>query len=1350
MSKYEHLQKEYKALDAIEVQFVNYLILLIETPETQRILGDYSYYYKITQKKLKDIIKNLTEKGFLKSSGNYSYYLELDEEFKIRQFRRLVDDKENVKTLKAIETTYSQSRYFYRNRNDPAAFLRKYLMAVILNIGKVEEIIKSCDLFSIDLYSELTKIFAYPEYDDILRTMSIATRIDIAGKFLDNELWHLEPSRFDDRLLDELFTKEEATTSARFLFTIRQIQKGLIAESGILDSTPRNENQALYYAIGLLYFGKFTEAERIFTTALKALSKIPGNKDLLPAINFVFYYLLSILLAKPDNKSPLLTKWLKLYLNTPVTEGVPCAALIHYINLNLPQAKHLIKSANLNTQSGFTYFLYLTVDWLINGKLNEDKKRYAAILADRAITCGLYLVAYELYYLAGETNLPKQLQGFTFSPLLSRFEKTEEWSLALDSLLKLAGNTDKADKNQQSQRVVYQIDFKHHSVQPILQKLSAGGTWSKGRNIALKTMKESHIDGMTDQDKQVAKCIRINNSYYGTDYYFDPKVFATLAGHPYIYDASNPEIPLELIRTPLELTIEKTPKGYTLKMDISGDENGLIIRKETNTRYNLIEITEKHRLLAKTIHQSLQIVPTEGREMLQKTLAQISSLVTIHSDELGQASQLKTIEGDTRIRVQLLPMGDSLKAECFVKPFGTEPPYFKPGRGGKIVYGQVAGEKVSATRNLSAETSHQQQLFEALSGLSYLDFTEETMLFDDPLDCLELLEVVKAHPDICVAEWPEGQKMRITASAGLSQLNLRIKSRTNWFELEGEVAIDETLRLTLKELLALSRKSRSRFVELKNGEFLALSEAFRKRLNDLALVASAGPDGVRINQFAAQVIGNPGEGIGSFKVDKHWKALQERIVKGDFTETAVPHTLLAELRPYQEEGFRWLVRLAEWGAGACLADDMGLGKTIQTLALLLHRATTGPALVVCPASVMANWVAETARFAPTLNVLQLGLSNRNETLASLGANTLLVTTYGLIQSEEARLSAIGWATVVLDEAHAIKNQQSKTFKACMALKAEYRIALTGTPVQNRLSELWALFNFILPGLLGPWSHFNERFAQPIERDTALPEKQRLKKLIQPFILRRLKNEVLDELPDKTEITHQVQLSDAELAFYEALRHEAIANIESDAGSVGQRNLKALAEITRLRLACCNTALADPSIELPSAKSEAFFEIVEELLLNKHKALVFSQFIGQLARIRTQLDQRGIRYLYLDGSTPVADRQTLVNQFQAGGADIFLISLKAGGLGLNLTAADYVIHLDPWWNPAIEDQASDRAHRIGQQQPVTVYRLVAQNTIEEKILRLHHTKRGLADSLLEGSDKAASLSAKDILELLQEG
>jgi len=259
----------------------------------------------------------------------------------------------------------------------------------------------------------------------------------------------------------------------------------------------------------------------------------------------------------------------------------------------------------------------------------------------------------------------------------------------------------------------------------------------------------------------------------------------------------------------------------------------------------------------------------------------------------------------------------------------------------------------------------------------------------------------------------------------------------------------------------------------------------------------------------------------------------------------------------------------------------------------------------------------------------------------------------------------------------------------------------------------------------------------------------LKKLISPFILRRTKNNVLEELPPKTEITHGVELSPEEMAFYEALRRTAIDNIENNSGPNGQQHLQALAEITKLRLACCNTALVKGDIQLPSSKLAAFFDIIEELRANKHRALVFSQFIGHLAIVRKALDEMGITYQYLDGSTSLPDREKAVKAFQTGSGELFLISLKAGGLGLNLTGADYVIHLDPWWNPAIEDQASDRAHRMGQLRPVTIYRLVAKNTIEEKIVQLHATKRNMADSLLEGSDQSARLSTTELLNILKE-
>jgi SNF2 family DNA or RNA helicase len=298
--------------------------------------------------------------------------------------------------------------------------------------------------------------------------------------------------------------------------------------------------------------------------------------------------------------------------------------------------------------------------------------------------------------------------------------------------------------------------------------------------------------------------------------------------------------------------------------------------------------------------------------------------------------------------------------------------------------------------------------------------------------------------------------------------------------------------------------------------------------------------------------------------------------------------------------------------------------------------------------------------------------------------------------------------------------------------------------------LWTLFNFLNPGLLGSFKKFNEKFAIPIERDQDNEVRNLLRKLIRPFILRRLKNDVLQELPAKTEITLEVEMSNDELLLYEAQRLKALENINahSDEGA-GQKHLRILGEIMKLRRLCCNPSLVLPDCNIAGSKLKVFGDTLQELRDNKHKALVFSQFVGHLEIIRQYLETRNISYQYLDGSTSLKDRKLRIADFQNGRGDVFLISLKAGGAGLNLTAADYVIHMDPWWNPAVEDQASDRAHRIGQKRPVTVYRLVVKNSIEEQIVDLHKQKRDLADSLLEGTDAAGKVSAKELLGLLQE-
>ena len=439
-------------------------------------------------------------------------------------------------------------------------------------------------------------------------------------------------------------------------------------------------------------------------------------------------------------------------------------------------------------------------------------------------------------------------------------------------------------------------------------------------------------------------------------------------------------------------------------------------------------------------------------------------------------------------------------------------------------------------------------------------------------------------------------------------------------------------------------------------------------------------------------------------------------------------------------------RLAHLGAGACLADDMGLGKTLQCLAVLLNRGKSGPALVVAPTSVAANWVSEIARFAPSLRPILFSDADRETVVESLGKRDLLICSYGLLANEAPKLQSRRWQTLVLDEAQAIKNAETKRSEAAMGLEADFRIVLTGTPMENHLGELWNLFQFINPGLLGSSESFQERFAIPIERDHRRDVQRQLKQLIAPFILRRTKSQVLDELPPRTEITVPIELGENEAAMYEAIRQKALQNLE-DSDDDRPMHIKILAELMRLRRFCCHPDLVDPNAGLEAAKLERFTETVTDLIAGGHKVLVFSQFVGHLQLLRERLDERKISYQYLDGSTPAKKRKTSVDAFQDGEGDVFLISLKAGGVGLNLTSADYVIHMDPWWNPAVEDQASDRAHRMGQQRPVTVYRFITTGTIEERILKLHESKRDLADSLLEGTESSAKLSAEELMKLI---
>jgi len=616
------------------------------------------------------------------------------------------------------------------------------------------------------------------------------------------------------------------------------------------------------------------------------------------------------------------------------------------------------------------------------------------------------------------------------------------------------------------------------------------------------------------------------------------------------------------------------------------------------------------------------------------------------------------------------------------------------------------------------------------------------------VSCLEVLTELHRMRDELVLSWPEGTPLSIAAEADVKTLNLRLTSAGEWLRADGEVVIDETLSVPLALLLEQSERAEGRFIALDEHRFVALSDTLKKRLDALRALSETRADGLALHPLAAIDLASFSHELGSFHGDTQVTTRLERLAEASKLEPQVPHQLDAELRSYQVDGYAWLVRLAHWGGGACLADDMGLGKTLQTLALLLHEAPKGPALVVAPLSVCGNWISEAARFAPALRVRSLRAGERDLTTDEPGPFDLVITSYGMMQQEIERLEKVPFRVVILDEAQAVKNAGTLRTKAAFRLHGDVRIALTGTPVENHLGELWSIMTFLNPGLLGSAKAFEDRFVRPIQRDQDRRAAALLHRIVRPFVLRRRKNDVLDDLPEKTVITHRIPPSPEERALYQALRESALKKLTAR-DKPAEARMRLLAELMRLRRAACHPQLVAKGSNLESSKLKVFESLLSELREGGHRALVFSQFVDYLGIVRDRFDKLGIPYQYLDGSSSMAQRDRAVRAFQRGEGDAFLISLKAGGFGLNLTAADYVFHLDPWWNPAVEDQATDRAHRIGQTRPVTIYRLVMEGSIEEKILSLHAHKRDLADRLLEGTGEGGPLDVSELMALLRD-
>jgi superfamily II DNA or RNA helicase len=627
----------------------------------------------------------------------------------------------------------------------------------------------------------------------------------------------------------------------------------------------------------------------------------------------------------------------------------------------------------------------------------------------------------------------------------------------------------------------------------------------------------------------------------------------------------------------------------------------------------------------------------------------------------------------------------------------------------------------------------------------------EAGLGRDPDDDAEDDGLGRATEDRAVHLWQEGlpallretdPRVKVVVAESLARVrvgppvgvHVEVGVASGWLETELDFRAG-ALKVEMNALRA-ALSARGRWVALSDGtlarigdEVSALVDESSGLFDDSGRGRLAPHQLGRLERWIERFGGHADEGVSRLR-----GRLRSLAVRA---EPDLPVQLEATLRPYQLAGVAWLQFLRELGAGGVLADDMGLGKTLMTLAFLARwkeDAGAAPSLVVCPTSVVGNWVSEAQRFTPGLRVLVLHGGSRAAKIGQISDFDLVVTTYAVLRRDIARLAAMRFRCAVLDEAQNVKSATTATARAAQHLVSDMRLALSGTPIENRLAELRAIMSFVNPGMLGTSAEFDERFERPITNDPRGVAAEELRALIRPFVLRRTKADVLLDLPPKTEVERSCVLGLRQKRLYDALAltlREAVRR-DIDKRGLARSRLSVLTAILRLRQMACDPRLVDPTVAAAdSAKRAVFLEVVRELVAEGRRALVFSQFVALFALWREDLDREEIAYEYLDGSS--VGRAAIVERFQSGSAPLFLVSLKAGGAGLNLTAADTVIHCDPWWNPAVEDQATDRAHRMGQERPVTVVRLVASGTIEEKIGALKGKKRELAAAVIAGAD-----------------
>ncbi len=731
------------------------------------------------------------------------------------------------------------------------------------------------------------------------------------------------------------------------------------------------------------------------------------------------------------------------------------------------------------------------------------------------------------------------------------------------------------------------------------------------------------------------------------------------------------------------------------------------------------------------LRDKVVVPPADHDEFMDEILPRLVRRFRVRSE----LSTIKTIETDPTFRIYLSEYNDKLNIQLRFAYHNVE---VTEGQANESEYNAMSqellveqGKFVYVHRSPDMESRAVKKLMDSsLTPYTRHDGSKHYFPVMDPLEWLLKKLPVLAGNGFEIFGQENLKKHRLRAER--PKFGIRVSSGIDWFDLRVDVQFEES-SIPFQSFVEAIRRN-EQFVKLDDGTFGVMPEQWVKKFGRVVALGAAGDNLLKLPRTHIGLLAELSDGADEFESDEQFEQMRQRLQSFTSIDTCeLPGSFHGELRPYQKAGFDWLHFLREFGVGGILADDMGLGKTVQTLALLQHVYDNGeslPSLIVVPTSPLFNWQKEIERFTPQLRTLLYTGSDRKQHLELFDKYHLIVTSYGILRRDVDILKQKKFLYVVLDESQNIKNPVSINAQATRALSARHRLALSGTPVENNLNELWSQFAFLNPGMLGSERVFSEQFAKPIEKFADEQASTALKQLIFPFILRRTKDLVATELPPKVESVVYCEMDAEQKRHYEYWRRYYRESILNSIETVGfqKSKIKVLEGLMRLRQVCCHPRLVEVGYGGTSGKFDVFSEMLEDILAEGHKVLVFSQFVKMLTVLREYCDQNKIVYEYLDGST--TNRKERVERFQSDDhVRLFLISLKAGGTGLNLTAADYVIHYDPWWNPAVEMQATDRTHRIGQTKQVFSYKLITRESVEEKILALQEKKKTLVTSII---------------------